>query len=274
MTYWVCATCGVQHDDTPDPPAGCEICLDERQYVPVGGQRWTTLDELAEQGHAVKTRALEADLLGVGVEPKVAIGQRSLVVRTAAGGVLWDPTGFVDAGGVAAVRGFTDVRAIAASHPHFFGVAGEWSERLGGIPVYVPEADAHWVRRHDVRMELWRVRVELLPGVTLVQCGGHFPGSCVVHWRDGADGSGALLTGDTISVVSDRRYVTFMRSYPNQIPLGEPQVRGILRALDGLPYHRLYGGWWDSAVMRDAQRAVERSVQRYITWIRGEGTDA
>ena len=31
----------------------------------------------------------------------------------------------------------------------------------------------------------------MLPGVTLIQCGGHFPGSAVVHWAGGAAGAGA-----------------------------------------------------------------------------------
>ena len=42
----------------------------------------------------------------------------------------------------------------------------------------------------------------------------------MLHWPAGANGKGALLTGDIIQVVQDRRYVSFMRSYPNLIPLG------------------------------------------------------
>src|SRR6266849_11193792 len=51
--------------------------------------------------------------------------------------------------------------------------------------------------------------------VALVHCGGHFEGGTVLHWPGGANGKGALLTGDLITVVQDRRYVSFMRSYPN-----------------------------------------------------------
>ena len=42
----------------------------------------------------------------------------------------------------------------------------------------------------------------------------------MLHWPAGTKGKGALLTGDIIQVVQDRRYVSFMRSYPNLIPLG------------------------------------------------------
>src|SRR5690606_20463846 len=36
--------------------------------------------------------------------------------------------------------------------------------------------------------------------LTLVHCPGHFPGSTVLPWRSGADGLGALMSGDSIQV--------------------------------------------------------------------------
>ena len=53
------------------------------------------------------------------------------------------------------------------------------------------------------------------------------PGSTVLHWADGADGGGALLTGDTIMVGEDRRTVGFMYSFPNYIPLNARAVQHI-----------------------------------------------
>src|SRR5689334_11520566 len=97
MPAWICATCGVQHADTPEPPVRpCAICADERQYLPAGGQRWTTLAELREAGHRMEIRELEPGLVGVGVEPRLAIGQRALLVRTPAGNLLWDIPGYLD----------------------------------------------------------------------------------------------------------------------------------------------------------------------------------
>lgn len=95
----------------------------------------------------------------------------------------------------------------------------EWSRAFGGVPIHLPRADARWVMRPDPAIRFWEGRLDLLPGITLVQCGGHFEGSSVLHWSQGAEGRGVLLVGDTIQVVSDRRFVSFMRSYPNLIPL-------------------------------------------------------
>ena len=46
----------------------------------------------------------------------------------------------------------------------------------------------------------------------------------MLHWQDGAGGKGALLTGDIIQVVADRKHVSFMYSYPNYVPLSASAV--------------------------------------------------
>lgn len=269
MTAWICATCGVQHADTLQPPDVCAICDDERQYVPPGGQRWTTLDELAAAGHRTQTRELEPGLLGIGIDPQFGIGQRALLVQTSAGNLLWDIPGFVDDQAIERVRALGGLAAVTASHPHFYGVMTEWSQAFGGAPILIPEADKQWVRRPDPAVELWSGHREVLPGVTLIQCGGHFEGSAVVHWAAGAAGAGALLTGDTITVGPDG-YVSFMRSYPNLIPLPADQLYRIRAAVAPYPYERVYGGWWPRVIDSGGKEAVRYSAERYIAWLRGD----
>lgn len=59
MTTWICATCGVETDSRPEV---CPICADDRQYVPSGGQRWRTLEELAASPYQLIVRAIERQL--------------------------------------------------------------------------------------------------------------------------------------------------------------------------------------------------------------------
>ena len=113
-------------------------------------------------------------------------------------------------------------------------------------------------------------RWELVPGVTLIQCGGHFDGSAVLHWAEGAGGAGALFVGDSITVVPDRRFVSFMTSYPNLIPMSEAKVRAILQAVEPYEFDRIYGGWWGRNVMSGAREAVRRSAERYVLHMAGE----
>ena len=106
--------------------------------------------------------------------------------------------------------------------------------------------------------------------MTVVQVGGHFDGSAVLHWAGGAEGRGALCTGDSISVAADPRWVTFMRSYPNYIPLPPAAVQGIVDAIEPYEFDRIYGGWLGNDVREGAKEAVRRSAERYIRWTQGE----
>jgi hypothetical protein len=263
---WICVTCGVEHVEAVGV---CAICADERQWVPAEGQEWTTLEALAQSGRRVHVTDLEPDLFGVAVEPKVGIGQQTHLVRTGAGNLLWDPVGYLDDAAVSRVRELGDVLAIAASHPHMFGVQVEWSRALGGVPVLVSEADIGWVQRPDSAIKTWSGHYEVAPGLTLHQIGGHFPGSSVVHWEAGAGGNGVLLVSDTIHANPDRATVTFLRSYPNRIPLSPAVVERITGAVTQLQFDRLYDNF-GRAIAAGATQAVRRSADRYVGWVHGD----
>ncbi|HEV3399634.1 MAG TPA: MBL fold metallo-hydrolase [Actinomycetes bacterium] len=270
MPVWICATCANHYPEAPSPPGACVICSDERQWVPASGQRWTTAGELAAAGHRGDVREVEPGLLGIGVDPPVAIGQRALLVRTGEGNLLWDPPGYLDEVSLRAVADAGGLRAVTASHPHFYGSMASWS-RTFDADVLVPEADLAWLTHPPERPPVtWSGSLAVLGGVTLVQCGGHFAGSAVVHWAEGAGGAGVLLTGDTIFVTPGEDRVTFVRSAPNRLPLPERAVRAVVEAVRPYRYDRIYGGWWTPVLRRDAKAVVERSAERYIQWLRGE----
>ena len=118
------------------------------------------------------------------------------------------------------------------------------------------------------RIQFWEgPTLSLWDGLTLINCGGHFEGGTVLHWPTGANGKGALLTGDIITVVQDRRYVSFLRSYPNLIPLGASAIRRIVERIEPFSFEQIYGGWWQANVLADAKAAVARSAERYLRWI-------
>ena len=262
MPAWICVTCGVQHRDTAAPPDTCAICLDERQYVGWDGQQWTTQEALARD-HRNEIREEEPGLVGLATTPTMAIGQRALLVRTDAGNVLWDCISLLDEPTVAAVRELGGIDAICASHPHFYGSVIDWAEAFDA-PVYLPAADRDWIMRPSTRIRLWDTdTIEPVPGLTLARIGGHFDGAAVLHWPAGADGHGALLTGDTVTVVPDRRWVSFMWSYPNLIPLDAATVTDIARRVAKFRFQRVYGGWWGRVVVDDGAAAVARSAHRY-----------
>lgn len=264
---WLCATCAVEIEGAPADVAICPICADERQYLPRGGQRWTSLPELVAEGHTVDIAEVEPGLLGLRADPSVGIGQRSLLATTEHGNLLWDPTGLITDEAVARVRAAGPVLAVAASHPHMFGVQVEWARALDA-PVLVNEADAEWVQRPDRVIEYWSGRRELASGLELVQLGGHFRGSAVAVWAPGAEGRGSLLAGDTIGVNPDGS-ATFMRSFPNRLPLSAAVVRRLAGVTDQLEFDRLYANF-GAAIDNDARAVVRRSADRYAAWVSGE----
>jgi glyoxylase-like metal-dependent hydrolase (beta-lactamase superfamily II) len=145
----------------------------------------------------------------------------------------------------------------------------EWS-RTFDAPVYLHADDRQWVMRPDAAIEFWQGEAKpLFGGLTLVRCGGHFAGGTVAHWPAGAEGKGVLLVGDILTVVSDRRYVSFMYSYPNLIPLPAAKIAQIAAAVEPYAFDRLYGAWWERVVASDGQAAVRRSAERYIQAVAG-----
>src|SRR5437867_5424059 len=238
MTHYICVTSGTQYPESHDPPAHCLICEEERQYIGWKGQQWTTLEEL-RASHRNSIKEEEPGLIGVGTEPSFAIGQRALLVQAPGGNVLWDCITLVDDQTVERVRALGGVKAIAISHPHYYSCMVEWSRAFGGVPIYIHEADRRWVVRPDDAIVFWQGETcSLGAGLTIVRCGGHFAGASVLHWAAGAGGRGALLSGDTIQVVSDRNWVSFMYSYPNLIPLNAPAVERIVQSVEPFAFER------------------------------------
>lgn len=141
------------------------------------------------------------------------------------------------------------------------------------MPVYYNDLDRRWLTRPDPVVEFWSGDAEILNEVRIIQCGGHFPGSAVLHLPDAADGrGGALLTGDTIKGVMQPGMVTFMRSYPNMIPLSPRLVRQIADRVTALPFDRLYDAF-GVVVDENAREVVETSARRYIGWATDETVD-
>jgi glyoxylase-like metal-dependent hydrolase (beta-lactamase superfamily II) len=271
-TAFICTACGTQFTPSGQQPASCPVCIDDRQFVPPAGQAWTTLDAIGKR-HFNAFREQEPNLLGIGTMPQFAIGQRALLLRTPQGNILWECLSLLDAATIEIVKGLGGLAGIAISHPHYYSAMVDWSHAFGGVPIHLHAADKQWVMRPDPTVKFWDGEtLQLADGVTLIRCGGQFAGGTVLHWRQGAGGRGALFTGDIIMVVPDRNYVSFMRSYPNLVPLSAPAVERIGKSLEPFEFDAIYGAFFDRNVAKGGKQAVQRSVKRYVDAIRGDGS--
>jgi hypothetical protein len=272
MPAFICTTCGTQYAPSDKPPAACPICDDERQYVTPAGQSWTTLDSLAKR-HMNAWRELEPNLISLTTQPAFGIGQRAQLLRTPQGNILWDCIALVDRATVELINGLGGLTCIAISHPHYYTTMADWSAAFGGIPIHLHAADRKWIMRDDPAVALWQGETkEIAPGVTLIRAGGHYPGGTVLHWAAGCGGKGALLSGDIVQVVQDNKSVSFMWSFPNFIPLSGPRVEGVVNALKPYQFDRVHGAFNERTIWSDGKGVVERSAERYLKIIRGDGS--
>jgi glyoxylase-like metal-dependent hydrolase (beta-lactamase superfamily II) len=266
VTTYLCKACGTQYPPSDDPPGACAICEDARQYVPHdAGQVWLSWDEvLASRRADIRD---DHGILGIGCDPSVGIGQRALLVKSPGGNVLWDCLPYLDDEIDKRISAEGGLAAIAISHPHFYTAMVEWAHAFG-CPVYLHESERKWVMRPDPSIRFWSGETnELGGGLTLIRCGGHFEGSQVLHWRDRR----ALLSGDTVQVIPDRRFVSFMYSYPNQIPLPASRVQRIAAALEPFEFDTIHGAWFDRVIEADGSNIVRRSAERYVRAITEPG---
>ncbi|HEX5553043.1 MAG TPA: MBL fold metallo-hydrolase [Chitinophagaceae bacterium] len=259
-TAYICHGCGVEYEPSEHPPDHCRICEDERQYVPVEGQGWTTLQAL-RRTHKNMIEKVSGNLYALYTVPHFAIGQRAHLLVTAGGNILWDCISNIDESTVDLVGRLGGIKAICISHPHYFSTLAEWSRAFGDVPVYVHASDAEWLGRKTNSVVLWEGEDRTLwDGIRIIRCGGHFPGANILWWPS----QRALLTGDTIQVCPDRKTVSFMYSYPNMIPLPKKDILRISQSVEPLPYDAMFGAF-GRYILTGARQAMARSVKRYLS---------
>jgi glyoxylase-like metal-dependent hydrolase (beta-lactamase superfamily II) len=168
------------------------------------------------------------------------------------------------------IEGLGGIDAIAISHPHFYTTMVDWAHAFRS-PIHLHAADKQWIMRTDPAIELWDGETKALwTGVTLVRCGGHFEGGTVLHWAGGAGGCGIVCAGDILTVTTDRKWLSFMRSYPNFIPLSVGTVEYIRAALRPFAFETIYGHYFDRVIAKDAKAVLETSIERYAGAVEGK----
>ena len=139
---------------------------------------------------------------------------------------------------------------------------GDWSDAFDQAEIYLHHDDAKWVQKWHPAVHHWTGNnIKLNTDITLIKCGGHFEGGTVLHWQQG---KGFLFTGDIMQIVADRKYVSFMRSYPNYIPLPATKVKEIGNSVADYDFDTVHGAFAGRTISNNGKQAVERSVTRYI----------
>lgn len=269
MKNYVCETCGVQYDLSQLEPEQCVICTEERQYVSLKGQTWTTLETMRENGLLQNVINKEENgLYSIKTVPRFGIGQTAYLIQNEGFNILWDCISYLDEQTIKELNALGGIDAIALSHPHYYSTQVEWADTFD-VPIYIHIDDKEWVMRDSDRIIFWSGEsLELDNGLVLHRLGGHFKGGAVLEWKNGNDRKGVLLTGDIIQVVADPKWVSFMYSYPNLIPLPATKVEEMANRVQNFKFDRLYNAF-HGIVKEDAHTRVQLSAKRYIQALNG-----
>lgn len=254
----ICETCGTQFRAVEIKDNHCPICDDDRQYVPESGQTWTTHEELLN-ARSVQIKSISNSFYELTILPSFAIGQRAFLILSESGNILWDCIPLLDESTIAFINSKGGLKAIAISHPHYYSNMQTWASTFN-CPVYIHEKDKEWVPKSDA-INLWgNEEKELWDGIKIINTGGHFPGSCILHVPFLSE-NGTVFCGDSLYPSRSKKYIAIMYSYPNQIPLPVSEIQRIRHLLEKNQFDTVYGAFSFQNLTSDVQNILERSME-------------
>lgn len=257
----ICSTCGTGY--TGPAPTNCLICEDDRQYVKATGQEWTTQEELLQK-YIIKVNSIDPSIYTLQLEPSFAIGHKAHLLLSPGGNLLWDCLPMLDKATIDLIHLKGGLKAIAISHPHYYGVMAYWAS-VFNCPVYLHAKDEEWVLNNSEYLHLWEGREFLLwDEMKIIHTGGHFPGSTILYAPQHGNG-GSLFTGDSIYIAPSLDLVSFMYSYPNYIPLPKQDILYIKEQVEPLKFDSMYGAFNWMIIDKGARHIFDRSIRRYLT---------
>ncbi len=257
----ICVTCGTQF-----PPSNarkiCEICMDDRQYVPEGGQSWTTHETLLKNNSVrilkINDRTYEFEII-----PRFAIGQRAFLILSEHGNVLWDCIPLLNTPTIDFINSKGGLKTIAFSHPHYYSNMNDWAEQFH-CPVYLHQSDEEWAMHTGDHLSPWKGdELALWDGMKVINIGGHFSGSSILHVPSLSE-KGTVFVGDTVYVSPSKKHMAVMHSYPNRIPLPVAEVRVVKERFEKVSFDKLYGFYSYQNVIADAKKILTESLNRYL----------
>jgi glyoxylase-like metal-dependent hydrolase (beta-lactamase superfamily II) len=257
----ICSTCGTCYPEASVLET-CPICLDERQWVPQGGQQWTKKEDLHRK-HSIKLNRLHQRLYELEINPVFAIGQRALLVLSDQGNVLWDCIPLLDECTIEFIKSKGGLKAIAFSHPHFYSNMNEWAETFS-CPVYIHQNDEEHIMVKGSNIRLWTGdEINLWDGMRIINIGGHFAGSSILHVPF-LSKEGTIICGDTLFLSPSKKHFSAVYSSPNRIPLPIAKIQRIKKRFDNIQFDAFYGYHNIQNLDKDVKDILEISLAKYV----------
>lgn len=261
MAKNICVACGTQFPEGEKPKI-CPICAEERQYIPLTGQKWTTHPELSAR-HKTKIEQVRDNLYQFYIDPQFGIGQRAFLVISEHGNVLWDCIPLLDNEIINFIKSKGGLKAIAISHPHYYSNMNEWAVEFN-CPIYIHQNDEEYIVDKGSPLKLWTDdALNLWDNLTIVNLGGHFEGGCVLLIQQMTE-KGVMLCSDILQISLSREFIAMMYSYPNNIPLPLSEIERMRNRLKELDFDTLYGSFYHQDLTENVRTILDDSIARYF----------
>lgn len=258
----ICTACGTQFPFISNGPDLCSICMDDRQYIPEQGQTWTNLDELTNN-HTVLINKLNDNLYEMSMLPLFGIGQRALLLISPGGNILWDCIALLNEPTIQFIKSKGGLKAIAFSHPHYYSTMNEWAE-IFNCPIYIHQHDEGWIFNKGPNISLWSgTEKSLWDRTRIINVGGHFPGSSVLHIPF-LSPAGTILCGDTFYISPSKKHMAAMYSYPNRMPLSLLEINRIKKQMLDMSFDSMHGFYKYQDIYLNAKEILHDSLERYV----------
>jgi len=257
----ICCACGTQFPPNQNVNQPCPVCIDDRQYIPENGQQWTNHSALLKT-HVCSIQKIQENIYEIRTEPSFAIGQRAILIVTKNGNVLWDCIPLLDPPTIEFIRTKGGLKAIAISHPHYYSNMNDWAT-VFNCPVYIHTNDRQWVP--DIENILfWEGKEQyLFNDIKIINTGGHFPGSCILHIATSPD-KPIVLSGDSLQIARNKNFISIMHSYPNHIPLPLAEILRIRDLIEPFEFEIMFGAFAFQNIYENAKDIFIRSMEKYI----------
>ncbi|KAI8623221.1 beta-lactamase-like protein [Xylariaceae sp. FL1651] len=289
-SWLICTACGTQFPTADENKVTtCFICDDPRQFTPPTGQVFTSLDALRSSGHENIFTPIPVDpgkLISIYTQPKVAIGQRAILVRTPQGNILWDCVTLIDDKTIAKIKELGGLKAIVISHPHYYSTHLEWA-RAFDCPVYLAGEDMEWLAQRGSAHQVFVTETELdVFGTQVLKLGGHFPGSFVMLF------DGKLLIADTLVTTpsglgnwdadavgtarkrpKEMNSFVFMWSIPNMVPLPPDEIERMWTVLKKYEFSSTHGAFLGWDIVKTPREMKQRVLESMQIQVRAMGHD-
>ncbi|MEO6869225.1 MAG: hypothetical protein ABI168_06250 [Ginsengibacter sp.] len=187
--------------------------------------------------------------------------QRAFLIL-AGGNILWDCVSLLNEQTIDFIKSKGGLNAIAFSHPHYYSTMNEWATNFD-CPIYIHKNDEQWIMNKGSHVKVWTgTERGLWDNIQIVNIGGHFPGSSILHIAANSH-NGIILCGDSLYISPSKRHIAVMHSYPNQIPLPLHEVNRIKKQIQDIEFDTMYGAFDFQNLYQNAQNILIDSMKKY-----------